>query len=580
MESDISLSTARELSSLVCMIYNHQTMVSDDDQLIWNISNSVADAIDCINTNKKFNALGLVELCRGSAKESQMDRMTYAVSALIIHLMSEREREGVSLAVNEPPSLHIPDLPPAPIVPVTVKEEEPEEQTTQNQTPAINGDRVVKDEPLDEDDMIGWAAIPRQDNSVESVDTGMPSRKRSADASEMEDKPEEKVKKEVEEIKTEDTAPLFDTFTPGGNNTPSTSFQQPAYRIHETSASNRPIVRIIKASEASTSQGSGARTIRIVRRGDPTTSTPKIPPQKTSTPMVPAKKTIDVPAVNCKAKDSSTLVQIGNIDHKQPNQMRLMCDLCDFYCMSKVVLTSHFRTNHPREFHRSSMPCGYCDFRTIDAPILEAHLNWWYCKACDVSVPLCQGKAHKGGERRSKLAQIKKGGLKRKDEKTNWCLLCHQSLPLPMTMKEHQDLDSNHEHACRKKCSVPVCDLATKNAGAMQTHERSHTKHRKIENFKIEDKCPYCDDYITDAKEYNEHVNVYHKELNSKPEPPSILVCTGKSAAKGTPCPFKCAKVHQMLAHWEKLDPPFHDEPAFKFNYDLARSILDEHGLE
>ncbi|GMR35641.1 hypothetical protein PMAYCL1PPCAC_05836, partial [Pristionchus mayeri] len=115
---------------------------------------------------------------------------------------------------------------------------------------------------------------------------------------------------------------------------------------------------------------------------------------------------------------------------------------------------------------------------------------------------------------------------------------------------------------CAMKCSNALCDFRAKDPVKMRQHENSHSKTRaeKLKNFKIGATCSYCPQKIVDAIELNSHLLEQHPSSFFKL--PQVLRCSGNDRT----CEFRCARVFEMIAHWEDHSED-HGEPTIRFDY-------------
>ncbi|GMR35637.1 hypothetical protein PMAYCL1PPCAC_05832, partial [Pristionchus mayeri] len=149
----------------------------------------------------------------------------------------------------------------------------------------------------------------------------------------------------------------------------------------------------------------------------------------------------------CTAKDASTLIQLEssllNVTRKF-KRSKMHCSECSFFALQPMNLYSHVRNTHPEEFVRLSSPCPHCDYRAMDAQLLESHLNWFLCLACSANVPQCQKRLHVGtGTPKTRLCFNKRCKIRFNND-SDWvnhmnqkCSLCGKLIPSCMRTAEH-----------------------------------------------------------------------------------------------------------------------------------------------
>ncbi|KAF8361199.1 hypothetical protein PRIPAC_88122, partial [Pristionchus pacificus] len=106
------LKTASKCAQLVILNYECQATVEDDDVVIRDLSQAVATALDCLIENKAIDSKGLAEICANSSRKTQIDRVAFAISVLLLEFLSEREKQSPTQSTSS--TLAISDETPLP----------------------------------------------------------------------------------------------------------------------------------------------------------------------------------------------------------------------------------------------------------------------------------------------------------------------------------------------------------------------------------------------------------------------------------------------------------------------------------
>ncbi|GMR35638.1 hypothetical protein PMAYCL1PPCAC_05833 [Pristionchus mayeri] len=145
------LETARDVAFLACQSYASQAELDPDEAVMRNLGKQVVHVIECILSHRAINFAELDRLCSGSATKTQAERLSFAVSALLMHLLSEwndpQDYIPLTKLITRPDG-------------TTFKEEVTDEPMLENPTTATDG---VKTECI-EDNQEGNALIEHREH--------------------------------------------------------------------------------------------------------------------------------------------------------------------------------------------------------------------------------------------------------------------------------------------------------------------------------------------------------------------------------------------------------------------------------
>ncbi|GMS82624.1 hypothetical protein PENTCL1PPCAC_4799 [Pristionchus entomophagus] len=511
------LEFAQSCARSVCDDYSGQTRLKADELLIRNLSEIVINAIDGILSINVFDFSRLQRMCEKPRRKTQLDRLSVAVSTLLLHLLTDREQMQGDTTVQKNPFSTLVTSPDG----TEIKQEE----ITSDPAPAFDNapETVIKEEVMDEDEE---KAIPF--NGVVHPE----------------------LFSDVKKEEVEEEGPSCSNFVaPDGAQ---------------------------MTLEAQPALGNG---VFLGNHGQSKRIVMTMPPRPVRTANVvlaaPKQDRLASKLAGCPAVDDSTLVEIyQKVPYRNSGKRtRKQCELCKYSCFENAVLNEHIRSAHPEHFEQTASHCPSCSFRAIDEQEFENHCNWYRCTACLKNVSKCQKKVHDGSERMEERPCPNRRCAFRTMNMSAWkehvnelCPFCKALIPTCVTIEDHWagKLDGPK---CAKKCSrVAACDFRAIVLSNLLRHEKAHAITRVFANFDIGMTCPYCPEHISDAVAFNSHMMHHHKPHLFRFA--AILRCNAQ--LESGDCSFKCARSYEMVDHWEKKYD--HDgSPSFRFDYEIAK---------
>ncbi|GMR35636.1 hypothetical protein PMAYCL1PPCAC_05831 [Pristionchus mayeri] len=520
MGSLARLEKARDVANLICQNYKFQMAMNADETIVWNLSQRLAEIIDGVISNKNIDCSQLQTLCESSVNKTQVGRFSFVVSSLLLHLLSQWNEPQVPLTklITRPDGS-------------TFKEEVDDPIPTEGPTTSST---EVKQELADEHNFEGWdQRIPRIEPPPENLIKGAARRKirQPLEASDMEEPTcsyasnvvaaaalfaaaaDAEVKQEVKEEEED----LDEDIMASGS--ASASFS-PAVVQPSKSRPMRTLVGTAAISAAKTAEAAAFK--RFSHEG-------------TSSYSIPIRQ----------APQGFTFRRIDqmNARREEKNAVKRRAPVTTG---KSTVISAPLPTKAARQIERMQKRAMERAAFPVEKYIAKKRLHF-ECAHCG----------------------LQSGEVSDWDEHMNQeCPLCHKRIPQCITMEDHWKTP-RQGLICAMKCTHAACDYRSTEIDVMNHHERCHLANRRVDNLHIADRCPYCMEYIENASSFLNHMMQSHFQLMNVYA--QIFKCSGHM--KDRVCVFKCARLNEMIAHWEK-ESTAHGPPSMRFDYNLADRFL------
>ncbi|GMR35640.1 hypothetical protein PMAYCL1PPCAC_05835 [Pristionchus mayeri] len=559
------LKEARFLASCVVEVFQSKIVRSMDELTLWKLGKNIVNVIDHMPpVGEKADCSGLYEMCEKSKDKTQIDRLSAAICALLIHMLKERER-------NYQPECSNPDD-------STVKEEQYVDWTTSTKNPAASADEV-KTESVEVNSLEGWEKrTPPIEPPLSCIQNG--SRKRNGKAP---------LEAAVKEVPTGAEGNVKQDATSSGIGSAAADTVVKEEHADATAAAAGEAV--VKEEEAAATAAASGEAIVKEEVEDEEYGQP-VAPKFDLDAFAPA----DDAASPIKQEEEEMVFDPAAVAGDGMEIKEEELDPVDWQDTPSTSAASieppapkRFRVTRIMPAAAAAKPgaykiltvkpgvkakeVNYRNGQSMPSSIVTKNTMRFECASCDLNTSnFTLWNNH--------MSRV--------------CPLCHRNLPICLELERHW---TNPPEAlkCSTKCPHKACDYRSMEKEFIHHHERTHwadKNNRKVSDLKIDAKCPYCPLHLPFASTFINHMVECHSNLI--PSTPRlsddkvdsliqsirlqsrVMKCNGygSSATHGI-CLFRCSRTHEMIRHWEKNDAR-HGLPSISFDYEEASDVASQ----